>query len=138
MLVVVGRYTSGVMAINTVDDYLATLTDQQRPVVEAMLEWVGNQYPMLELRIAWNQPMFTDHGTFIIGFSAAKGHLAIAPEEHTVAHFAAELDRRGVRHTKMLIRQPWDEPLDTALVGELIDYQRETKRDVTSFWRPKS
>ncbi|MCQ4950818.1 hypothetical protein NE646_14380, partial [Bittarella massiliensis] len=37
-------------------------------------------FPDLTPKIAWNQPMFTDHGTFIIGFSAAKAHLAVAPE----------------------------------------------------------
>jgi uncharacterized protein YdhG (YjbR/CyaY superfamily) len=34
----------------------------------------------LKEEIKWNQPMFSDHGTFIIGFSIAKEHIAVAPE----------------------------------------------------------
>ena len=44
-----------------------------------VLNWVVQNYPELELRIAWNQPMFTDHGTYIIGFSAASKHMAMPP-----------------------------------------------------------
>lgn len=32
-----------------------------------VLDWVAEHYPELELRIAWNQPLFTHHGTYIIG-----------------------------------------------------------------------
>ena len=55
-------------------------TVQQRAVLGGVLRWVGETFPDLTPKIAWNQPMFTDHGTFIIGVSAAKAHLAVAPE----------------------------------------------------------
>ena len=44
-----------------------------------MLDWVAHHYPELALRIAWNQPMFTHHGTFIFGFSAGSKHMAMVP-----------------------------------------------------------
>lgn len=34
--------------------------------------------------IAWNQPMFTHHGTYIIGFSAASKHIATPPDRATM------------------------------------------------------
>ena len=59
------------MAISTLDEYLATIpNDANRARMVDVLVWVGLTYPELELRIACNQPMFTHHGTYIIGFSA--------------------------------------------------------------------
>ena len=68
------------MAIKTLDEYLATIpNDDNRARMLDILVWVGLTCPELELRIAWNQPMFTYHGTYIIGFSAASKHMAMAP-----------------------------------------------------------
>ena len=68
------------MAIKTLDEYLATIpNDDNRARMVDVLNWVAERYPALELRIAWNQPMFTHHGTFIIGFSTASQHMAMAP-----------------------------------------------------------
>lgn len=33
---------------------------------------ITETYPQLDTTVKWNQPMFTDHGTFIIAFSFAK------------------------------------------------------------------
>ena len=35
---------------------------ERRALTEAVLKWVSNEFPFLKPRIAWNQPMFTDHG----------------------------------------------------------------------------
>lgn len=54
------------------DDYLAKIENpDHRQKMVRVLQWVEKRYPNLAGRIAWNQPMFTDHGTFIIGFSVA-------------------------------------------------------------------
>lgn len=50
-----------------------------RERMEEMLGWVAGTFPDLEPVIKWNQPMFTDHGTYIIGFSVAKNHLSVRP-----------------------------------------------------------
>ena len=39
---------------------------QHRARVEEVLTWVPKKNPNLMPKIAWNQPMFTNHGTFII------------------------------------------------------------------------
>ena len=68
------------MVIKTLDEHLETITnDDNRARMVDVLVSVGLTYPELELRIAWNQPMFTHHGTYIIGFSAASKHMAMAP-----------------------------------------------------------
>ena len=59
------------MAISTLDEHLETIpNDDNRARMVEVLTWVAERYPELEPRIAWNQPMFTHHGTYIIGFSA--------------------------------------------------------------------
>ena len=77
------------MAIKTLDEFLAAIPDDNRERMVEGLVWVGLTYPELELRIAWNQPMFTHHGTYIIGFSAASKHMAITPERATIIRFEA-------------------------------------------------
>ena len=77
------------MAIKTLDEFLAAIPDDNRERMVEVLVWVGLTYPELELRIAWNQPMFTHHGTYIIGFSAASKHMAITPERATMIRFEA-------------------------------------------------
>ena len=126
------------MAISTLDEYLATIpNDDNRARMVDVLVWVGLTYPELKLRIAWNQPMFTHHGTYIIGFSAASKHMAMAPERATVIRFEPVMRERGTDFGKMFARQPWDKPFDYELLDAFIQYQLAEKQDVTSFWRPK-
>ena len=62
-----------------------------------VLNWVAQRYPELELRIAWNQPIFTHHGTYIIGVSAPSQHMAMAPEHATIICFEAAKHGLSVR-----------------------------------------
>lgn len=126
------------MAISTLDEYLATIpNDAKRAQMVDVLVWVGLTYPELELRIAWNQPMFTHHGTYIIGFSAASKHMAMAPERATIIRFEPVMRERCTDFGKMFARQPWDKPFDYELATAFIEHQIESKRDITTFWRPK-
>lgn len=126
------------MALKTLEEFLDTIPegDKRNRMIE-VLDWVASSYPQLEMRIAWNQPMFTHHGTFILGFSAASKHMAMAPERHTMIHFEELMNSRGTDRGKMFARQPWAKPFDYELATAFIDYQLETKKDVTSFWMPK-
>ena len=126
------------MAIKTVDEFLATIpNDDNRARMVEVLNWVAERYPELELRIAWNLPMFTHHGTYIIGFSAASKHMAMAPERATMIRFEPIMRERGTDFSKKFARQPWNKPFDYELLDAFIQNQLTDKRDVTSFWRPK-
>ena len=126
------------MAIKTLDEYLATIpNDDYRARMVDVLVWVGLTYPELELRIAWNQPMFTHHGTYIIGFSAASKHMAMAPERATMIRFEPVMRERGTDFGTMFARQPWNKPFDYELLDAFIQHQLAEKQDITSFWRPK-
>lgn len=126
------------MAISTLDEYLATIpNDDNRARMVDVLVWVGLTYPELELRIAWYQPMFIHHGTYIIGFSAASKHMAMAPERATMIRFEPVMRERGTDFGKMFARQPWNKPFDYELLDAFIQHELAEKQDITSFWRPK-
>ncbi len=117
-------------------EYLASIENpQNRARTEEVLNWVTKRYPNLKQRIAWNQPMFTDHGTYIIGFSVAQHHLAIAPERAGIIRFSDEIIKAGYDHGKMLMRIPWESQVDYALLERIIEFNIADKADCSSFWR---
>lgn len=117
-------------------DYLAQIEHpEHRARVEEILEWVSVGFPQLVPRVAWNQPMFTDHGTFIIGFSTAKHHLAVAPEYESTSRFSEEIIKAGYDHTQELIRIRWNLPVDFALLEKIITFNLKDKAECPTFWR---
>lgn len=117
-------------------EYLTQIDNQQHRIrTEEVLVWASNKFPNLTLKIAWNQPMFTDHGTFIIGFSVSKNHLAVAPEKAGINHFSDEIVKAGFDHTKELIRIRWDAPVDFSLLEKIIEFNISDKADCSTFWR---
>ena len=122
--------------MDTFNDFLAAIKhpDHQARTRE-VLQWVRDTFPQLQTRIAWNQPAFTDHGTFIIAFSVAAGHLAAAPETVALNHFDARIRQEGYTRTKMLLRIPWDRPVPYALLKDIIAYNIEDKKGCQTYWR---
>ena len=108
---------------------------ENRARVEEVLNWVANRYPQLEPKVAWNQPMFTEHGTFIIAFSVAKAHMAIAPEKVAITHFSEDIGQAGYEFTKDLIRMRWDKPVDFNLLERIIEFNIFDKAECSTFWR---
>lgn len=94
-----------------------------------------NKFPNLEPVIKWNQPMFTDHGTYIIGFSVSKKHLAVAPESVTVSHVEDDIVKAGYDYTKEIIRIPWNSHVDYQLLTKMIEFNIWDKKDCKTFWR---
>ncbi len=108
---------------------------QHRERTEEVLNWVAEKYPDLERVVKWNQPMFTDHGTFIIGFSTSKQHLAVAPERAGILQFSDDINQAGYEHTKQLVRFPWDKSVDYSLLEKMIEFNISDKADCSTFWR---
>lgn len=118
------------------EGYLKTIENEEhRSRMREVLQWIRERFPDLEPRIAWNQPMFTHHGTFIIGFSTAKNHMAVAPERAGILHFCGEMAEAGYGYSQQLMRIKWDEPVDFSLLERMIRFNREDKEDCLSFWR---
>ena len=122
--------------MDTFREYLERIENfEHRARMEEVLNWVLERFPMLIPKIAWNQPMFTDHGTFIIGFSVSKHHVAVAPENIVIKRFSEEIAEAGYEHTKELIRIPFDGPVDYSLLEKLIEFNIGDKADCSTFWR---
>ncbi|MGB7595670.1 MAG: iron chaperone [Erysipelotrichaceae bacterium] len=118
------------------EEYLTSIANpQQRIRMEEIFNWIIEKFPNLSKKIAWNQPMFTDHGTFIIGFSVAKHHMAVAPERAGIIRFSDEIVKSGYTHTNELIRFPWDQPVDFSLLEKMIAYNIQDKANCSTFWR---
>lgn len=117
-------------------EYLAHIDNlQNRARMEEILHWVAESFPGLGTRIAWNQPMFTDHDTFIIAFSVAKKHFSVAPEKAAINRFAEEIAKTGYECGKELIKIPWDGPVDYSLLKKIIEFNISDKKECTTFWR---
>ncbi|WP_318531061.1 iron chaperone [Levilactobacillus cerevisiae] len=118
------------------EEYLAKIDDpghQER--LRTVLNWVQETFPNLEQRFAWNQPMFTDHGTFIIGFSVAKAHMAFAPEGPVMEKFADKIAAANYNPGKKFGRIKWTQDVDYELLKQIIAFNIADKADVTTFWR---
>lgn len=108
---------------------------EQRIRTEEILKWIINTFPDLVATIKWNQPMFTDHDTFIIGFSISKKHLAVTPELAGINHFSDDIIKAGYDHSKMIFRIPWDSPVDYSLIERIIEFNILDKEECSTFWR---
>lgn len=117
-------------------EYLEKIDDPlQKERLEHVLAWTHEAFPNLGMRIAWNQPMFTDHDTFIIAFSTAKAHMSVAPEMPVIERFANKIVQAGYTHTNQLFRIPWKVPVDYELLKEIIEFNIADKAECTTFWR---
>ncbi|SOC40537.1 iron chaperone [Ureibacillus acetophenoni] len=117
-------------------EFLARIDDPfHRERTEKILVWITEKYPNLKKEIKWNQPMFTDHGTYIIGFSVSKKHLAVAPESVTITHVEDDIVKAGYEYTKEIIRIPWKSPVDYTLLEKMIDFNIKDKANCTTLWR---
>lgn len=117
-------------------EFLAGIDDpfhQER--TEEVLTWIKDKYPNLGTEIKWSQPMFTDHGTFIIGLSVSKKHLAVAPESITITHVEDDIKKAGYGYTKELIRIPWSGSVEYSLLERMIEFNIRDKANCTTFWR---
>lgn len=124
------------MKIDVFKEYLERIENpENRAKTKDVLQWVADTFPALTPRIAWNQPMFTDHGTYIIGYSVSKKHLAVSPEREGILRFADEIQKSGYAYSKMLFRIPWESKVDYALLERIIAFTIADKANCTTFWR---
>jgi len=116
--------------------FLSSIDDpDKRERMEDILSYVKQKFPQLKEEIKWNEPMFSDHGTFIIGFSIARGHIAVAPEPVVISLFGKEIEEAGYSHTRGLFRIKWTDKVDFGLLHKMVSYNIKDKKDMTKFWR---
>ncbi|MBG9987887.1 DUF1801 domain-containing protein [Aerococcaceae bacterium DSM 111176] len=124
------------MTLNTIEEFYNSIDNtEHREYVEDLVQHIQEKFPELELEIKWSQPMFSQDGTYIIGFSTAKKHLAVAPEGKGIRQFQDYLDEHEMDYTKQLIRMPWNKPFDIKLIDDMIVFNMEDKKGYPKFWR---
>ncbi|MGX6980024.1 iron chaperone [Vagococcus elongatus] len=106
-----------------------------RGQIKELFSWIEQSYPELVSVVKWNQPMYTAHGTYIIGFSFSKNHFAVSPETVTIKHFTADIEQAGYDHTQNIIRIKWGQAIDYSLIKKMIDFNITDKADHKNFWR---
>ncbi|PKK97150.1 MAG: iron chaperone [Tenericutes bacterium HGW-Tenericutes-3] len=122
--------------MNTFEEFIAKIdSPKYRDRTREVLDWIIKEYPQLEQKIGWNQPMFTDHGTFIIGFSVSKKHLAVTPEQKGMIQFSNDISLAGYEQSKMLFRINWESQVDYELLHKMIDFNIMDKSNCKTFWR---
>lgn len=130
------NYIIGGYNMEAFAEYLACIDNPQHHArMEEILGWVINRFPNLMPKIAWNQPMFTDHGTYIIGFSVSKHHIAVAPERAGILQFTEDIIQAGYDHSKELVRIPWSGLVDYSLLEKMIEFNILDKAECSTFWR---
>lgn len=121
--------------MKTFEPFLVKIDEPtQRERMTAILQWVQMTFPHLEPVIKWNQPMFLDHGTYIIGFSIAANHIAFAPESGMIERFTEEIKLADYEYGKKIVRIAWDKPIAFELLQQIITQTIEDKKECESFW----
>ena len=117
-------------------EFLEKITSKDKRVfLEKMLLYIERNFPNLEKSIKWNQPMFMDHGTFIIAFSLSKNHVSVAPELKAMDKFKTLIIERGYQVTKMLFKIKYTDNIDYDLLKQIIEYNILDKKNAKTFWR---
>ena len=119
-----------------IEKYLQTIDNEEHRIcMRGLFDWILKTFPSLEYKTLWKQPMFLEHGTFIIGFSASKKHFSVSPEAKGMEQFSTEIKEAGYGQTNNLFRIEWDTPINFDLLEKIINFNRMDKADCTDFWR---
>jgi uncharacterized protein YdhG (YjbR/CyaY superfamily) len=103
----------------TIDEYLATLSEDKRASLENLRGIIRSVAPKAEEGFSYMLPTFRLDGKKLVAFGAAAKHCAFYPmSSTTVEAFKDEL--HGYETSKGTIRFQPDKPLPAALVRKLV------------------
>ena len=103
----------------TIDEYLATLSEDKRTVLQVLRRTIKSAAPKAEECISYGLPAFRLDGKPLVAFGASANHCAFYPmSSSTVADHKDEL--QGYDTSKGAIRFPVDKPLPATLVRKLV------------------
>ena len=103
----------------SLDEYYATLDDQQRQTMSEILDYITAEFPELAVKIAWNKPHVHRNGEYVVGLAAAKKHLMFHP--WSVPVFESFLPRlTGYVTGKRTFQIPLGWQMDHALLRDIV------------------
>jgi uncharacterized protein YdhG (YjbR/CyaY superfamily) len=107
------------MKAKTIDEYLATLSEDKRAALENLRKAIKAAAPKAEECISYQLPAFRLDGKMLVAFGATANHCAFYPmSSSTVATHQDDL--KNYDASKGTIRFPPDHPLPSALVRKLV------------------
>ncbi len=107
-------------AVSSIDEYLATVRDDQRAALAHLRRTIKAIVPEAVECISYRLPAFRYHGKALVAFGAAAHHCAFYPmSAATIDAFKDEL--RDYETSKGAIRFQPDHPLPDDLVRKLIE-----------------
>jgi uncharacterized protein YdhG (YjbR/CyaY superfamily) len=104
-------------APTTVEEYLATLPDEVRPVLEGVRRAILDAVPGATEGIRYQMPVVSLGDTYVVHYSAWKRHIGlypVPPQEAGLEHELAPL-----RSGKDSVQLPLSAPMPLDLVGRL-------------------
>ncbi len=102
----------------TVDEYLAPLSDEKRAALETLRRAIKSAAPKAEECISYQIPAFRLGGRLLVAFGAAANHCAFYPGSYPVEAHKDEL--KAYDTSKGTIRFQADSPIPATLVRKLV------------------
>jgi uncharacterized protein YdhG (YjbR/CyaY superfamily) len=112
---------SGMATPTSVEEYLASLPDERRAVVELLRQTIKAAAPEATETIAYQMPAFrSHHGQFLVSYAAYKNHYSLFPASGAVIEAIGE-ELTPYLAGKGTIRFPADKPVPAALVTKIVE-----------------
>lgn len=103
----------------TIDEYLASVSDEKRIALERLRRIIRDAAPAAEECLSYQVPAFRLDGRLLVAFGASAKHCSFYPGSSTTLDgFESEL--KGYETSKGTIRFQPDDPLPAALVRKLV------------------
>jgi uncharacterized protein YdhG (YjbR/CyaY superfamily) len=110
---------------NPMDDYIAGFPDDVRAMLESIRQTIRREAPEARETIKYQMPTFVLNGN-LIHFAAFKKHIGLYPAPREAAEFQAELSAYGGE--KDAVRFPLDQPIPLELIGRIVRFRVEQRR----------
>jgi uncharacterized protein YdhG (YjbR/CyaY superfamily) len=106
--------------VSTVDEYIHSLTDDIKPILQKLRETIKKAAPKSEEFISYQIPAYKFHG-MIAWFRASKNHYGLYPYAETIDAFKDKL--KAYELSKGTIKFPYDKSVPVKLITEIIKYK---------------
>jgi uncharacterized protein YdhG (YjbR/CyaY superfamily) len=108
----------------SVDDYLETLPEDRRAVMQHLRQAISDAAPLATETIAYDMPAFRLGGKFLVSFGAFKSHYSLFPCTQLMAHVIGDPLKPYMRG-KGTLQFPVKDPIPLDLVRRIVEIRRE-------------
>ena len=118
-LVMYARGSTSTRRYTDPEQFLRSLGDDKERTARAIFAAITDEFPDLELAIAWNQPMLKRGKHYVFGLSAATNHLLIASFGTNFVELVRPM-LKGLEANKKTIKVPIGWKVDAPLLHTLV------------------